>query len=274
MTLVTLLLLGPALADHVFSHRLVVEGRLVDANGAPIPGREVELFTEGEDLLAPCRGEGQERVTDEYGDFRFCFHHHEVGPGTRVGVRSGNATTIKPVDVAFRRMMMLLRDDNATGLAPPAWNETYRISGRAWRVGPTTLEGVAVYGVAVIDLDVNLTVRDQNNATTTFHSRTDGFGDFDLVIETPANASNLSLTLEAQSRAQPTQLDPFFHRTYAPLYLPGEIDPSMMPAADPFFGDSFTAAPGSTTPKADPMLFVLVAIGLVAAVAISRRKNN
>lgn len=268
MLLALALLATPALADHVYSHRFIFEGRLVGEDGAPLPGRTIEFFSEREEFLEPCRERPHQSVTDEFGDFRFCFHHHELEAGARAGVTAGNATLVRPVDVAFRRSVVNLREPNETGVAPPGWNSTYRISGRAWTVGPTELEGIAVYGIAAIDLPVNLTVRPAGGNESVFRTRTDAFGDFDLVIETE-DAENVSLTLEAAGRSQPVALDPFFHRSYAPIYLPGEFDATKQDVITREGG----AAPGSSTPRVNPVLVVALALGLVAAILLSRRKS-
>ena len=262
------LLASSALADHVYSHRFVFEGRLVGSDGLPLPGRVVEFFSSGEDLLEPCREGPHRSVTDEWGDFRFCFHHHELEAGARAGVRVGNASVERAVDVAFRRTVVTLREPNETGTAPPGWETTYRISGRAWKVGPTELEGIAVYGVAAIGLPVNLTVRASDGSAQTFATQTDGFGDFDLVVET-ADHDNVTLTLEAAGRPQPMHMDTIYHRTYAPIYLPGDV----VGTQDEQPVRRSSEAPGSSTPRVNPVLVVALALGLVVAVLLARRKS-
>lgn len=265
------LLCGGALADHVYSHRYVFEGRVVGSDGTPLPGREVAFFSVGEDFLEPCREGPHQSVTDEWGDFRFCFHHHALAPGTRAGVRVGNASIERPVDVAMRRSVVTLREPNETGVAPEDWSTSYRISGRAWTVGPTQLEGVQVYGLAAIGVPVNLTVHAGDGSESTFQTVTDGFGDFDLVVET-RGTENVTLTLEALGRPQPVHFDSLSHRTFAPMYLPGENavgakeDRADAPADTP-------AAPGTTSPRANVVLVVALALGLVAAILLSSRKK-
>ncbi|HUR69131.1 MAG TPA: hypothetical protein VM370_07775 [Candidatus Thermoplasmatota archaeon] len=265
-----LLLLPVALGDHVYSHRFVFDGRLVGADGAPLPGRQIQFFSEGQDFLETCR-EGQRVVTDEFGDFHFCYHVHDLDPATRVGVRAGNASATRPIDIAMRRSFVLLREPNETGLVPPGWNESYRISGRAWRPGATTLEGVPVYGEAVAALPINLTIKVPGQEDSVFHTMTDGYGDFDLVLETVANASALSLSLEAMGRGQPVQADAFFHRSYAPVYVANAQPPAKAPVAG-----AFDAPPGSATPRASPLLAVALAVGIVLALwfAGGRRKSS
>lgn len=261
-----------AAADHAYSHRFVFEGRLIGSDGAPLPGKEVSFFATGDDLLAPCREGPQQSITDASGDFRFCYHHHDLKPGARVGIRVGNATVERPADIAFRRSVVNVREPNETGVATPEWNRTFRISGRAWMAGPTELEGVAVYGIAVIGIPVNLTVHASDGTESVFRTTTDGYGDFDLVLETE-DPANVSVSLEANGLVQPAQLERTFHRTYAPIYVAGGLPRTDGGTASPFGEGSSTLAPGSTTPRFNPVLGVALALGLVVAILLSRRKN-
>lgn len=266
-----LVLLAPAaFADHVYSHRYVLGGRLVGSDGWPLPGRIMEFVSTGDDFLDTCR-EGQQIITDAFGDFEFCYHVHELQPSTRVGARHGNISSMVPVNLPFRKTTLLLREPNETGVAPPDWGASYRIAGRAWQPGPQRLEGVQVFGTAVVGLAVNLTVHGVNASPAVFRTTTDGFGDFDLVVRTDEDPANLSLTLEAQGRAQPVQMDTFFHRTDAPIYVSPAGAASGQPTPTP--RTAFDSAPGSATPPVGAGLVLAVALGLVISVALSRRKN-
>lgn len=271
LLLVALLVAPVALADHVYSHRYVLEGRLLGADGAPLPGREITLASERDDFLEPCREGPQRSVTDGSGDFHFCFHHHEIEPGALVTVSAGNASATRAVDVALRRTHVILHEPNETGAAPEGWNATYRVSGRAWRVGVHELEGIQVYGEAVRDLPVNLTVRDAQGGESVFRTTTDAFGDYDLLVETNETPADLSLTLEALGRAQPTQLDAQTHRTYAPIYLAPKEDAKAASVEPP---EDAPELPGSTTPRVNPVLLVALALALVAAMVLSKRKRS
>lgn len=268
---ILLLLLVPAsLADHVYSHRYVLGGRLVGSNGEPLPGRVMEFLSTGDDFLDTCR-EGQQIITDASGDFEFCYHVHDLQPSTRVGARHGNASAMAPVNLPFRKTTLLLREPNETGIAPQDWTTSYRIAGRAWQPGPQTLEGVQVFGTAVVALAVNLTVHGVNASPAVFRTTTDGFGDFDLVVQTDEDPANLSLTLEAHGRAQPVQLDTLFHRTDAPIYVSPAGAAANQPPVTP--RTSLDAAPGSATPPVSAGLAIAMTLGLVISVALSRRKK-
>lgn len=270
LLLAALLLAPVALADHVYSHRYVLEGRLLGSDDLPLPGRGVDFFAEGDDFLQPCREGPHDSVTDAEGDFRFCFHHHEIASGSRIGVRSGNASEMRPVDLGFRKTYLTLHEPNETGVEPSGWSESYRISGRVWRVGAQELEGILVYGEAVIGAQVNLTVRDDQGGASVFTTRTDDFGDYDLLVETAADPSLLDLTLEVLGRAQPTQLDLRTHRTYAPIHLAPDANAPSPTRITP----EQEERPGAKTPRLDPVLVVAVALALVVAVVLSRRNTR
>ena len=271
LLLIALLAIPLVTADHVYSHRLVIDGRLLGNDGLPLPGRVVTVASTGQDLLEPCR-EGSRVITDESGDFRFCYHIHELAPSTRYNLSYGNTSVERPVDVAMRRSFLVLVEPNETGTAPENWSQTFRVSGRAWRPGPTTLEGVRVFGEAMTSLPVNLTVHDGEGNTNTFRSQTDGYGDYDLIVQEPANATQLTVTVEAMGRSQPVPLDATAHRAFAPIYVPYAGDAVHEPTK---IGTGPTEQrPGSASPRADPVIVIAVAIGLVIAIAVSRRKKG
>lgn len=269
--LVALLFLPVVAADHVYSHRYIIDGRLVGVDGLPLPGREIELMVEGDEFFTPCR-DWSHPITNENGDFEFCYHMHELQAGSRLTVSHGNASETRGVDVAFRRTNLVLREENESGVEPPTWKSTYRISGRVWRPGPIELEGVKVFGEAVVDLPVNLTIHADDGSLKVVTTHTNGYGDFDLELETVEDPSNLSLTLEALGRGQPTQLSAFSHRTYATIYVPpnAPAQSGERSAQEPDEG-SRPSPPGSATPRVNPVLGVAFVLALVAAMLLSRR---
>lgn len=263
-------LLAPAAAgDHVFSHRFVFEGRLLGSDDLPLPGRVVEFFARGDEFLQACADQPQQPVTDEWGDFRFCFHKHDLTTSTVVGVRVGNASVEKPIDTGFRRSIVTLREPNETGVAPEGWSTTYRVTGRAWSPGASTLEGVRVFGLAGADLPVNVTVETPGGETR-FASSTDGFGDFDIEVVTDADPRDVSVRLEALGSVQTAPLSASTHRTTVPIYLPPHRDGGDVRAS---FPDSRAeSVPGTTTPAWSPPLLSGVLLAIIGAVWLARRK--
>lgn len=220
--LVALALLPPfAQAEHVYSHRFVFEGRLVGANGLPVPAQLVEFFSEGDTFDEPCAGESQQPITDEWGDFRFCFHKHELHKSTVVGVRVGDIEERKVMDTAFRRTIVLLRDWDATGVAPPEWNETHLVAGKVWQYGPGVFEGVQVYGLALANVPVNVTLETANGRST-YEVETDEFGDFRAKLRLLPNvtAEGARVRVEAMGQTLSAKLSESFHRNTIGIRVP------------------------------------------------------
>lgn len=267
--LVAVLLAAPTLADHVYSHRFVMEGRLVGNDGLPLPGRVVTFFSEGRDFSRACGDEPQRAITDEWGDFRFCFHAHELEPSTVVGVSVGNVTVRKPMDTAFRRTVVALAEPNETGVAPPGWNETFRIAGRVWEYGTRELEGVQVFGRAVAHAPVNLTLHTPDGDQL-MALGTDGYGDFDATIRLIEGvaAANVSVKIESLGFEVTHDLDGSHHRNTIGLRV----------APPPPVSASFTAAPtakddtpGTAAPPVSPLLLVGLAFVGVVVYLVKKR---
>lgn len=280
LALLLVLLLMPlpsAAADHVYSHRYVMEGRLLGSDGTPLPGREVGFFAEGMHLRERCL-EPPGNVTDENGDFRFCFHAHELNASAQVGVRVGNVTAARPIDTAFRKTVVILREPNETGVAPEGWNETHLVVGRAWRHGPQEMEGVRVYGNTVNGATVNVTLRTPSGGESAFQVTTDGHGDFRIPLRLVEDVApeNVTLVVEVLGEREERHLEPFSHRVTLGIILPAEgIDPD---SPRPFEVDfppqgARQPAPGQTVPRISPGLVLLVAAGLAGAVWLARRSS-
>lgn len=269
------LALVPALAsaDHVYSHRFVFEGRLVGGDGLPLPGRLVQFYSTGETFVRPCGASASTPVTDDWGDFRFCFHAHDLKTSTRTGVRVGNLTVVKPMDTGFRRTIVLMQEPNETGVAPEGWATTYRVAGKAWQPGPTLLEQVHVFGLAVTDLPVNLTV-ETASGTRTLQTVTDGFGDFDLRVElAPEDDPEAAVvTIEAMGRTLPVQLDPVTHRTTAPVYVEAAKTGDIVASFPQSVQTARVASPGDTPPLSMGLVSA-VALALVAAIGYAQRRR-
>ena len=282
VVLAALLAPGLAAGDHVYSHRFVFEGRLVGSDGLPLPGREVTFFSEGDEFVEPCPGEPLRNVTDAWGDFSFCFHKHALRSSTVTGVEVGNVTVRKPMDTGFRRTVVLLQDEESPGVAPPGWNDAYRIAGRVWQQGATTLEGVPVYGTALAGAPVNVTVA-AGNATTNHTLETDAYGDFDYTLRLPEGVAedDVEVVVESMGRQSRFGLSGKFHRTTVGIQVapPASFrgsdggtlvedgsagqDPGAVVGAR--FQPADDAPPGAGTPRV-PWLLVA---GLVALAALA-----
>lgn len=266
--LLAALLLAPlALADHVYSHRLLIEGRLIGSDGHPLPGRVMRLDVEGERLTEPC-AEGHKQITDEWGDFWFCYHRHEVSPGATVRVSSGNATQSLALDADLRRVVFYLKDANATGTAPVNWETTFFLDGRVWERGPARLDGVNVSGLALAGERVNLTVlnvsAEGSRAGKYYDLPTNAFGDYAFVLRLRSEEAALRtlVRVTANDGTVEAPLDAQFHRLTLDLVFPMET------------GDAAPERPpGLRSGPIRAELVVVMALALGIAVLVARRKG-
>ena len=264
-----LLALPLAWADHVFSHRVVVEGRLIGANDLPLPGVRVDVAAVGERLAEPCGQARQRGVTDEWGDFWLCYHKHDLVPGAWVTVSAGNASQVRPLDVDLRRVVFYLKDANASGVAPEEWERTYHLDGRLWERGAARLDGVNVTGVTLNGERVSFTTVNATRAEgdeakgSTFNLTTDGFGDYAAVFRlVPGErVEDAALVVEAAGVRQSAPLDARFHRSTVDFRLPIEAEEVPVPR------------PGSGTPALGLPLVIGVGLALWGMIALQRRKT-
>lgn len=103
------LLFAPlAAADHVFSHRVYVVGRVLDVDGVPAPGMAVNVSFEGLPTSRACF-DSKEEVTDATGDYVVCRHVHAIPDDATVTVRVGGAQKSAPIDPDLRHAVASLQ---------------------------------------------------------------------------------------------------------------------------------------------------------------------
>lgn len=274
LLLAALLALGPLAllvptggADHTFSHRFVLEGRLIGNNSLPIPDRAVEFWSEGDTFTEPCV-EGHRNVTDEYGDFRFCFHKHDLASGSTVGARSGAANVSKQMDTAFRKSVVTLDDRETDGVAPPGWEKTHFVGGRAWRPGGQMVDGVQVFGNTVNHAPVNVTLRTSEGPGQRMQTTTDAYGDFQIDVRLPDEVppGEVGVEVEIMGRRETRVFDDHTHRLTIGMFLAPEGASHTMPT---IAGPTPPPYPGIATPRVDPLLFLAIGAGLALAVGFA-----
>lgn len=195
-----------AAADHTYSHRYVVFGRVVDETGAPVANVEV-VGDPSFSVEGPCP-ERPEAATDawgadafsrtnERGEFWLCFHAHVI---PREGAHVVRLNVTKPEDgtvVAAReveadpRLRVSFADLQIPGAwganAATAWTDAHLVVGRAWSpwVPGEPLDHVPVDGIALRDREVDIEIT-SGGATTTARAVTNGYGDF--AVRVPLDA--------------------------------------------------------------------------------------
>lgn len=259
--LVVLVLLVPlAVADHVYSHRVIVEGRLVGGNGLPLAGVPVHVEGQGESFRDACV-DPQRGVTDENGDFWFCFHKHELARDAAVTVWAGNASAQRFLDLDLRKMSFLLLDADALGVAPPGWDDEFRVSGRVWSFSPSDLDGVAVSGVALARERVSVSLG-SGGSWSNYPLVTDQFGDFDssLRVLNGSEFDSLLVDVWASGSTVSSSFNLTFHRVFVDVKLPVEEPVRWV-------------VPGSTSPPVAPALPLIVGAASIAMVIYQRKKG-
>lgn len=200
-----------AVADHAYSHRYVVYGRVVDAAGNPVPGLTVDLGYEPPfQPEGPCSTQpnidtdafGATRtqpVTNQFGEFIFCFHTHAMSrttPGVGI-LRIDTLDVDQRIEFdGFMRYSIVtveLPDTNPSANTT-ANDNTYTVAGRAWRAAGTDvrIEGVRVYGDTIQDTPVQVTLEYEGQQPVTVNTTTNGYGDFAVrlpVVERPRSGT-------------------------------------------------------------------------------------
>ena len=273
------LALAPALASTVgaqepFTHRYLVEGRLLGANGAPIGGAPVTVVPPSGELTQSCTNVVDNASTDEWGDFAFCFSQTTLHDGV-LHILVGSLNLTRPIDQNFRRTVIFARDPEQNGTAPPDWNATFRIAGRVLVPGSAEFGGVQAYGVPVSNETMNVTVRTPN-ATSPLTLHTDGNGDFDAVIRLldPAEEAQSRATLSIRGQHLNRYLDPEFHRINVRMGIQSGAAADVQTSFDNDGLDATPARPGDAPPPISGGLILVAAASLGLIVYALRRANK
>lgn len=162
--LLALLLLVPlAGADHAFSHRVYVVGRVLDAEGRPAPGLPVELAFEGLRAGGACAIHARSETTGPRGDYELCRHAHALDSrgNVSVHVQVEGAQAHVALEPDLRHAVANLRLDAPRRAQDVAgdrlFERTLTVTGRHFALlpEPETAESVAVNATPVLG---NLTV--------------------------------------------------------------------------------------------------------------------
>lgn len=216
-------LLPLAQADHAYSHRYIVFGRVVDAAGNPVPGLTVNMGSpEGDrnfEPEGPCADQpnteteafGPTRtrpVTNEFGEFVYCFHTHQMSrilpPALTIAVDGTNYENEFEMD-AYRRhsFVPIVLDEVRPDANTDILDSTYTLQGTAWRQGSRddNLEGVRVFGFTVDQAPVNVTFTYNGKAPMQLSSTTNNYGDWAIrvPVEERVESGTVAVTINGQT---------------------------------------------------------------------------
>lgn len=241
--LVALLLLSPtAAADHVFSHRVYVVGRVIDVDGLPAAGMGVSIEFHGIAQPPTCGLDPHPFVTGAQGDFVLCYHYHALPANVTVTVTSGDASGTVGVGPFLREANVSLQLGTARVARDVQgdrdFNATLRVHGRLMEAlpSPEKVEGVLVNATPQVSENVTARLMSNGAAVALGKAVTDEMGHFDIVLtsEQPAEGAFVFLSALDSSWERAVPLAPAFHRVDA-LLLHGETAPT-----SPFPGTSKT----------------------------------
>lgn len=248
----------PAVADHVYSHRYLVYGTVVDSEGEPLEGVSVNFdFSEFSDHEGPCAQETsggtgrQQDTTDSMGRYWHCAHIHSSGSSThdfRVQVGGPVPTETQTVssDPDVRRSMVNFQLDDAYPNErgdSEAFDSSYRLRGIVWKPEDTSVGRIGVNGITLSyeDVEATLTTADgtehEGNAVTspwntprynsqlqeTRTNATDRYGDFLFTwSDLPSDLAGAEVTVTASDETVTQDVNPTFRHGHAEVILPGE----------------------------------------------------
>lgn len=274
-----LLLLGvlapTAGADHVYSHRYLIVGRVVDAQGHPVPnvtvqpGLDETLQVEGQCGNQPhteteAWGVTITRpVTNALGEFAFCYHVHVVpsNPAPHAALRvEGVPASAQDItmDPDFRASYVVLRIPSIAG-GDAAFDRVATLAGRVWTPqAGAVLEGIPVNGLTVNQAPVNITFS-HDGVNETIHARTNNYGDFAVRVNltAPVRSGTVEIESMGQRFRSPYHADLGVSYAKADLSRPGATD-AVLVAAPP------TPAPAERQSPGLGLVGALVAVALVA----------
>ncbi|HWH08713.1 MAG TPA: hypothetical protein VNX21_05895 [Candidatus Thermoplasmatota archaeon] len=221
-----------ALADHAYSHRYVVYGRVVDADGNPVQGVLVNLGYRQFQAEGPCAqqpGTGTdawERTetrpqTNQLGEFLFCFHAHDINrvepPFGVLTIEEHNYTTEFRFDPYTRTSFVPIKLDTVVeGANAEALETTYTVQGRLWEPAGerVSVERVGVFGHTVDRAPVNITIRFADGQEITTNTTTNNYGDFALRVPIQSRPTGGEVTIEANGQTFRGDVDPTFGITF------------------------------------------------------------
>lgn len=267
LPLVLLLLVLPlAAADHVFSHRVVVAGRVVDAEGMPAPALPVTVRIVGMPVAGKCFDSREER-TGPQGDFVVCRHAHVAPQGVRVNVTVGNASAEAPLDPALRRVAFHLRLPDARPArdieGERLFARTFHVEGRVMRVaeGNASVEGVNVTALPEGGQTARVALESASGALASANATVNEHGDYSIDLEASDVPEGARVRVAVAGGEHVVPADVAFRRADVDLVL-GAMEP---PTTE--------TRPGERTPDV-PLGGALALTALAAAAVLGGRARR
>lgn len=184
--LALLVLVPLAAADHAFSHRVYVTGRVLDAEGRPAAGVPVSVSLQGVPPPGRCLDETPE-ATGAMGDYAICRHVHALPANASVTVRAGDASQSVPLDPETRRASAYLQVSGEVAhdiAGERTFARTYLVAGASYAMldAPAREEGVFVNATTRAD-NVTVALLDGARLVASGNATPDDYGLFQLQLD-------------------------------------------------------------------------------------------
>lgn len=265
---VVLLAAGFAVAEHAFSHRVHVVGRVLDADGQPVPGLAVNVTFVNITPSGRCFDVTDER-TGPTGDYMVCRHTHALPRDGRVVVRVGDASREVAVDHDLRHATANVR------LATPRaardfegdleFGRTVLVVGRAFTLLPAPANEESVV-VNATPIGGNLTIEllAAGDVVAAKNGSTDEHGGYAVKLDVETLPPGALARVRMGPDATEVALDPAWRRADANIVR--DLRLLHGPGSD---------APGSAaTPAAAYIAVLALAAACVTCGAESRRRSR
>lgn len=264
LLLLVLLLATPlAAADHSYSHRLYVSGRIIGDDGLPAAAVPLRLTFHNVSAAGHCF-DSKPEASDGFGDFEVCRHAHHIPANASVTVVAGNASVTLPIDPELRMASGNLHVGGEVARdisAQRQFARTYTVVGSSFVLlaRPIQEEGITVRAAPSTE-NVTASLLDGDDTLATAQGRPDEYGRFRLRFDiTDVPAAALVRVTAGVATSEET-VSTLFRRS--DVSLAHDLRLVQGPGED---------APGSQTPLGAGV--AVAAVAVAAALSLGRKKE-